>query len=105
LRVLDSFPSEKLEHIFPSKSLKIPNEDFLLELTSFLIKNDSNRRKLYQFVSFPAVSSNLLKQHFSTLKPEEIDSELLEALKMRLFCEIEQEEIVSQPEKCENLRQ
>jgi hypothetical protein len=46
-----------------------------------------------------------LIHQFSALRPEEIDSKLLEALKMRIFCEIKKEEIVSQPERYENFRQ
>jgi hypothetical protein len=91
--VLNSFSYEILEQIFSSKDLKIPNEDFLLTLIFHLIQNDQNKRRLYQFISFPAVSSNVLKHEFSNLRPEEIDSELLEALKTRLFCEIKTEGI------------
>jgi hypothetical protein len=93
---LNSFSYEILEQIFTSKSLKIPNEDYMFELISHLIEVDPNRKRLYQFVLFPSVSSRLLKQQFSSLRAEEIDSELLEALKSRLFCEIKAEEIHSQ---------
>jgi hypothetical protein len=55
-----------------------------------LIKINPNRKILCQFVS-----SQLLKQQFSFQKSEEIDKELLEALKMRLFWEIDDKVIIS----------
>jgi hypothetical protein len=58
-------------------------------------------RRLFKFILFPSVSSRLLKQEFSKLKAEEIDSELLEMLKIRLFCEIKTEDIIFQPNRYE----
>jgi hypothetical protein len=42
--ILNSFSHEILEHIFSSRLLKVPNDDFLFELISLLTKNIPNKK-------------------------------------------------------------
>jgi hypothetical protein len=93
LEVFNSLSLSVLENIFSSEYLRIPNEDFLFELISHLIEIDSNRRSLYHFLLFPNVSTHLLKHQFSNLKVEDLDADLLEKIKSRLFFDFKTEQM------------
>jgi hypothetical protein len=77
---LNSFSLSVLENIFSSEHLQIPNEDYLFTIISHLIEMDSNRKSLFRFLIFPNISTTLLKNQFSNLRVEEIDTYLLECL-------------------------
>jgi hypothetical protein len=85
--ILKTFSFYILENIFSSTTLQLPNEDYLFSLISNLIEIDSQMKRLFKFVIFPAVSSDLLKKQFEQLRPEDIDFDLLEQFKTRLFYE------------------
>jgi hypothetical protein len=60
----------------------------LFKLIVRLIKADSNKKEYLKIVHFPFVSSPLLIQFFGNFPIEEVDSDLFQSLKMRLFCDI-----------------
>jgi hypothetical protein len=90
---LNSFSLSVLKSIFSSEHLQIPNENYLFSTISHLIEENSNRKCLYQFILFPNVSINLLKEQFSKLKVEDIDPYLLEMFKSRLFFDYKADKI------------
>jgi hypothetical protein len=77
-----------LEEIFKSPHLQIENENYLFNLAVQLIERDSNRRILLTFVFFPGVSSSSLVNYFKDYPLEDVDSDLFELLKQRLFCDV-----------------
>jgi hypothetical protein len=81
-------PNENLLLLFSSSHLSIQDEDFLFNLIVRLIEQDISRKTLLQTVYFPLVSSILLKNFFQNLPIEEIDLDLFESIKQRLFCDV-----------------
>jgi hypothetical protein len=77
-----------LEQIFKSDQLQIENEDYLFSLVVRLIEKDSNRKILLNSIFFPGVSSSLLISYFKDYPIEDLDSDLFESLKQRLFCDV-----------------
>jgi hypothetical protein len=82
---LNSFSLSVLEHIFSCEHLQVSNEDYFVTIISHLIEIDSNRKCLYHFILFLNVSGNLLTKQFFELKVNDLDSNLLEMFKSRLF--------------------
>jgi hypothetical protein len=85
---LKSLSFSTLESIFSSSTLKIPNEDFLFELISALVSEDKRFSRLFRFVYLPKVSGNLVKKVFMNIEVEDIDKDLLEFFKTKLFLDI-----------------
>lgn len=85
---LDSLTNSQLFQLFTSPKLKIENEDFLFQMTTKLIERNSSRKFLLNSIQFEFVSANLLKQYFENIYLDDIDFDLFESLKKRLFCEI-----------------
>jgi hypothetical protein len=85
---LKSLSFYTLESIFSSSTLKIPNEDFLFELISALVLEDKKFSRLFRFVYLPRVSGNLVKKVFMNIEVEDIDKDLLELFKTKLFLDI-----------------
>jgi hypothetical protein len=79
-----------LEKVFQSPQLQVDNEDFLFDLAVDLIGRDPNRKSLLKTIYFPGVSVSRLFNFFNNFPAEEIDSDLFESLKTRLFCEVYQ---------------
>jgi FtsZ-binding cell division protein ZapB len=77
-----------LEKLFQSPQLKVDNEDILFNLVVDLIGRDPNKKILIRCIFFPGVSSSHLTNFFNNFPAEEIDSDLFESLKTRLFCDI-----------------
>jgi hypothetical protein len=80
--------NENLLFIFNSSKLLIRDEDFLFTLIVQLIEQDFSKKILLPTIYFPLVSSNLLKSFFQHFPVEEIDVELFEKLKERLFIDV-----------------
>jgi hypothetical protein len=68
-----------------SEDLKIENEDFLFHLILSFIKEDPNQKSLLNFVQFSFISSELIQEYFLNFSIDELDFELFEALKSRLY--------------------
>jgi hypothetical protein len=81
-------PNFVLEKLFQSPQLQVDDEDFLFNLVVDLIGRDPSRKTLLKSIYFPGVSSFRLINFFTNFPPEEIDSDLFESLKTRLFCEV-----------------
>jgi hypothetical protein len=77
-----------LEQLFQSPQFQIDNENILFNLVVDLIGRDPNRKILLKLIYFPYVSTPLLINFFANLPVEEIDSDLFDSLKARLFCEV-----------------
>jgi hypothetical protein len=77
-----------LEKLFQSTQLQVDNEDILFDLVVDLIGRDPNRKILLRTIFFTGVSSSRLINYFNTFPVEEIDSDLFESLKIRLFCDV-----------------
>jgi hypothetical protein len=77
-----------LERLFTSKSSKVKNEYILFNLLLQLIQNNPSRKSLLKLISFPVVSSDSLSQYFKNISIDEIDIDLWESLKERLFSDI-----------------
>jgi hypothetical protein len=82
---LNRFSNSHLLKIFSSESLQIENEDYLFQLIIQMIEEDKNRIILLKTVHLEFVSSDLLKKFFENIQNDEIDFELFESLKKRLF--------------------
>jgi hypothetical protein len=78
-------PNSYLLKIFSSESLQIEDEDYLFEMVVQLINEDKNRFVLLQNVHIEFVSSHLLKSFFENISNDEIDFELFESFKKRIF--------------------
>jgi hypothetical protein len=77
-----------LEKLLQSPQLRLDNEDTLFSLVVELIGRDPNRKVLLKLIYFPGVSTAHLIQFFNNFPVEEIDSDLFDSLKTRLFCDI-----------------
>jgi hypothetical protein len=77
-----------LIHLVLSSELKVPDEDFLLNLINEIIQQDSNRKYLLSYLYYPFVSSNLMIKVFQKLSIHELDDELFQSLKQRLFSDV-----------------
>jgi hypothetical protein len=82
---LNQISTPFLLQIFSSESLQVESEDYLFQLIVNLIEKDNNRMILLKAVHFEFVSSHLLKNFFQNIYNDEIDFELFESLKKRLF--------------------
>jgi hypothetical protein len=71
--------------IFSSELFQIENEDHFFQLIRKMIDEDKNRKVLLKTVHFEFVSSHFLKKFFENIPIDEIDFELFESLKKRLF--------------------
>jgi hypothetical protein len=91
----DKLTNSQLLKIFSSESLQIENEDYLLDLIMNMINKDKNRMILLQTIRFEFVSSHLLKSLFNYIFNDEIDFELFESLKKRLFTDYSDQEMLS----------
>jgi hypothetical protein len=85
---LNRLPNSLLEKIFSSPDLQIVNEDFLFDRICQLIHIDKNKKYLLKTVKFPYVSSHLLKDFFGNFSVYDLDEDLFEPLKNRIFCDI-----------------
>jgi hypothetical protein len=81
-------PNENLLFLFNSSKLSLPDENFLFNLIFQLLQQYFSKNILLQTIYFPLVSSSLLKNFFQDFPIEELDSELFERLKERLFCDV-----------------
>jgi hypothetical protein len=81
--------------ILSSDFLQIENEDYLFRIIIRMIELDKNRTILLQTIHFEFVSSHLLKQFFDNIPNDEIDFELFESLKKRLFTDYSDQEKLS----------
>jgi outer membrane murein-binding lipoprotein Lpp len=81
-------PNYGLSRLFTHPNLRIQSENNLFEFISQSIKTDPNRKHLLKIISYPAVSSQLLIDFCSDFPFEELNSDIFEALKLRLFCDI-----------------
>jgi hypothetical protein len=77
-----------LGKLFQSPQFLVDNEDTLFDLVVELIERDPNRKILLKYVYFPGVSSSHLINFLNNFPIEEIDSDLFESIKTRLFCEV-----------------
>jgi hypothetical protein len=83
-----SLPNDILEKVFKSDQLQIEAEDYLFNLILELIKRDSNRKVLLKSVFYPGVSTSLLISYFKDFPVEEIDFDLFNSLKERIFSDV-----------------
>jgi hypothetical protein len=74
--------------IFSSRTLRIPNEDFLFQFIIEMMNIDINKKILLQTIHFSFVSSNMLINFFQDYFLDDLDSYCFENLKERLFCDI-----------------
>jgi hypothetical protein len=77
-----------LEKLFQSTQLQIDSENILFDLVVDLIGRDPNRKILLRTIFFPGVSFSRLISYFNTFTVEEMDYDLFESLKIRLFCDV-----------------
>jgi hypothetical protein len=77
-----------LEKLFQSSQFQVENEDVLFNLVADLIGRDSKRKILLKLIYFPSVSTEHIVNFFSNFPADEIDSDLFESIKTRLFCDI-----------------
>jgi hypothetical protein len=87
--------------LFQSPQLQVENEDVLFNLVTDLIGRDPNRKILLKLIYFPGVSTEHLVNFFSNFPADEIDSDLFESIKTRLFCDIFQPNSLP-PSRCRN---
>jgi hypothetical protein len=83
-----SLQNISLHHLLSSSQLKIKNEDLLLQKIMGMIDQVINRKCFLKFVRFSFVSSSLLINLFKKDFMEEIDFDLFQSLKDRLFSDI-----------------
>lgn len=77
-----------LYQIFTSAQLKISHEDSLFQIITGLISKDQNRIRLLSTIRYPYVSSHLLIDFFKDFSVKDVDDNLFEAFKERLFSDI-----------------
>jgi hypothetical protein len=77
-----------LEQLFQSPQFQIDHEDILFDLIVDLIARDPNRKSLFKIIYFLRVSTIRLINYFSDYSFEEIDFDLFEFIKVKLFCEV-----------------
>jgi hypothetical protein len=77
-----------LEQLFQSPQFQIDHEDISFDLVTDLITRDPNRKSLLKIIYFPGVSTTRLINYFIDYSFEEIDFDLFESIKVRLFCEV-----------------
>jgi hypothetical protein len=82
---LNKLSNPHLLKIFSSDSLQLECEDYLFQIIIHMIKEDKNRMILLKTIHFEFVSSELMKTFFDHIHFDEIDIELFESLKKRLF--------------------
>lgn len=85
---LFNLPLSTLQAILSSDSLLVENENILFQLLMTIISLDSNKAILLKFVKFEAVKPELLIQYFSNLTIDDIENDLWESIKKRLFFDI-----------------
>lgn len=61
---------------------------FLFNIIAKLSARNPNRRVLFSNVFFPAVDSTLLKEYFEEFPLNELDFDIFESLKQRIFCKV-----------------
>lgn len=83
-----SLSTDVLNFIFSSDQLKLQNEDQLFSLIINLIQQEENRFSLLNNVHFEFVSSELIISFFKDRYIDQIDFELFEHFKLKLFSEI-----------------
>jgi hypothetical protein len=82
---LKQLSNDHLLKIFSSDSFQIETEDHLFQLIVSMVEEDNNRIILLKTVHFEFVSSHLLKKFFENIQYQEIDIDLFESLKKKLF--------------------
>jgi hypothetical protein len=85
---LNSLPNFILDQILNSETLIVPNEDFLFHLITQLISLNKNRIILLKYIQFQFVSADLLTRFFQNFSSFDLDFDVFESLKPRLFSEI-----------------
>lgn len=79
-----SLPLIKLDYLFQSDSLYIPNEDFIFQFYLNILKNNYSALTLLQYIHLYAVSSDLLLLFLNQIHVQELTSEFFDVLKSRL---------------------
>lgn len=77
-----------LINLFSSPQFQIWNENQFFQMIIKMIKTSYTRKALLKTVRYPYVSSDLLKSFFQDFSVHEVDIELFEALKERLFSDV-----------------
>jgi hypothetical protein len=99
---LDLLSFDILELIFSNEHLQVPDEDFIFQIICKLIHSDPHRKRLYRFVHLCNVSNALIEQEFSEIEVEDIDHELLEIIKTRLFKKLDSSSFIDFPTRYEH---
>jgi hypothetical protein len=81
-------PNFVLEQLVQSPQLQVESEDVLFDLVIDLIERDPNRKSIVKNIYFPGASPIRLINFFDNYSFEEVDFDLFESIKVRLFCNI-----------------
>jgi hypothetical protein len=92
---LNKLSNSQLLKILLLESLQIYNEDYLFKIILNMIDLDKNRMILLQTIHFEFVSSDLLKRFFGNISHNQLDFELFNSLKKRLFLDYSDSEKLS----------
>lgn len=74
--------------MFSSSQLRVPDEDYVFQKVSELIQEDNSKKYLLKFICYSNLSSETLRLFFDSFTPGDIDFDLFECLKERLFCDV-----------------
>jgi hypothetical protein len=83
--ILKRFPTSVLTKIISSPDLKIPDENYLFQTILQLIEIDQQNIILFSNISFSFIEPNLLKEFLVHFEIEDLNQELFEQLKSRLY--------------------
>jgi hypothetical protein len=86
--ILRDLPSFILSQIINSAELVVPNESYLFTIVKQLIAVNQHNQTLLSKIQLPFVDSNLIKDFFEQFEIENLDQELFEQIKKRLYLDV-----------------
>lgn len=88
ISTISQFSIQALENILNSVQLRIKNENQLFLIILNLAEVDKKYLRLLTYVKFPFVNPKLLRKFFDHLSFEDLDQQLFDQIKNRLYCDI-----------------
>lgn len=85
---ISHFSIQVLETILNSNQLRVRNENQLFLMVQKLAKFDQKYFRLLTYIQFPFVDPILLRKFFQNFPFEDLDQQLFDQIKIRLFCEV-----------------
>ena len=92
-RIIQKYDYEIIEKILSHSKIQIETENDFIQFINELYLSDVKYSKLYSYVYFMNVSSEMMKEFIKILDFDDISKEIWESVCYRLTCEIKNEEL------------